>query len=183
MSRRPDTTSNRWEDYLEPEEKLLWQGAPAIGIRSSAAGVTRTLSGLVLLGFLAYWIVRLSNFEENAPIKYQFLLIFAPFLVIGLWMVAGHWFFDAYKRKHSRYALTSKRALIARSLFKRKFETYEIAANAPISLTEGKLDTVNFAQKVYKTSRGTKTVNIGFRYIEDGSKVFELLKTVRKSRK
>lgn len=107
-----------------------------------------------------------------------FALFGVPFVLVGLWLLAGHWFYDAYKRKRARYALTDKRALIARSMFGRRMESYPIDAKSPIELVSGTLDTVNFAQRVYRGKNGINVVKIGFRYIADGQEVFNLLRKV-----
>lgn len=176
---RPQTQSNSWEDYLDADEKLLWQGAPATGLRFSGKGLFISIFGLFFLGFSVFWVTMAASFGTNTPIDYVFPLFGLPFVAVGLWLVVGHWFYDAYKRKRSRYALTDQRAIIARRLFGRKMESYDISKDAPIYLVEGDLDTVNFAQRTYRTKNGTNTVSIGFRFIEDGRKVFNLLKEVR----
>lgn len=177
------TQSNQWEDYLEADEKLLWQGAPATGLRFSSKGLFTSIFGLFFFGFSVFWVTMAASFGGNTPLDYLFPLFGLPFVLVGFWMVVGHWFYDAFKRKRSRYALTNRRAIIARNLIRRKMESYEITPQSPISLVEGALDTVNFAQRTYRTKNGTNTVNIGFRYIEDGLKVFNVLKAMRKEQK
>lgn len=175
---RPDKTreSNRWEDYLGPGEKLLWQGAPATGLRFTGAGAVLSFFGIFFLGFALFWISMAASMSGGI----LFPLFGVPFVLVGLWLVFGHWFFDAYKRKKARYALTSKRALIARTLFGRRMESYPILRDSQIRLISGKLDTVHFAQKTYQTKNGTSVQNIGFRYIRDGQEVFDLLSKVQK---
>lgn len=112
-----------------------------------------------------------------------FPLFGVPFVLVGLWLVAGHWFFDAYKRKRARYALTNKRALIARTIFGRRMESYPIERGNQLRLISGKLDTVHFAQKTYRTKNGTQVKNIGFRFIHDGQAVYDLLRKVQEDNK
>ena len=177
------THSNQWEDYLAADERLLWQGAPATGLRFSAKGLFTSIFGLFFFGFSVFWVAMAASFGGNTPLDYLFPLFGLPFVLVGFWMVVGHWFYDAFKRKRSRYALTTKRAIIARNLMRRKMESYEITPQSPISLVEGTLDTVNFAQRTYRTKNGTNTVYTGFRFIEDGQKVFSILMDIRAQKK
>ena len=178
-----DTESNHWEDYLEADEKLIWQGAPATGLRFSLSGLGLSVFGLFFLGFSVVWVTMAFAMGGDDSMGTVFPLFGVPFVLIGLWLVVGHWFFDAYKRKRARYALTNKRAVIARSLFGRRMESYPIDGLSPIYLVSGRLDTVNFAQKTYRTKNGTQVRDIGFRFIPDGQEVYDLLQKVRKENK
>jgi len=175
---RNSTASNRWEDYLDPGEKLLWQGAPATGLRFTGVGLMLSVFGLFFFAFAVFWVFMAASMGAG----FFFALFGVPFVLIGLWLLAGHWFFDAYKRKRARYALTNHRALIARTVFGRRMESYPIDAASPLELESGKLDTVNFAQRVYRGKNGINVVKIGFRYISDGQEVFDLLRGVSEGR-
>ncbi len=171
-----------WQDYLDPGEKLLWQGAPAGGIRFSITGLVQSAFGVFFLGFSVFWVAMALNIGADGPLSLFFPLFGLPFVLIGLWLVIGHWFFDAYKRRRSRYALTNKRAIIARRVFGRRLESYPILADSEISLVEGRFDTVNFHQKTVIRNNGTSRANIGFRYIRDGRKVYNLLLDIKTRR-
>ena len=180
--RQKSTRSNHWQDFLGPGEKLLWQGAPATGLRITGAGIFLSVFGIFFLGFSVFWVTMAVGIGGSGA-GAIFPIFGLPFVLVGVWLVAGHWFYDAYKRKHARYALTNQRALIARTVFGRRMESYPIDQNSQITLVSGKLDTVNFAQKAYRGKNGTSVVNIGFRYIPDGQEVFELLRKVQKENK
>ena len=172
--------SNRWEDYLDADEKLLWQGAPATGLRFSGKGAVMSVFGVFFFGFSVFWITMAATMANTgSAFDFLFPLFGLPFVAVGFWLVIGHWFFDAYKRKKSRYALTNKRAIIARSVFGRKLESYEITENSPVSLVQGTFDTVNFAHRKVQSKNGVQTVDIGFRFITEGLSVFNLLKSIK----
>lgn len=170
-----------WDDFLESGENLLWQGAPARGLRFSGKGLLLSLFGLVFLSFSVFWVGMASFMTAGEPMGMLFPLFGAPFVLVGLWLVVGHWIYDAYKRKRTRYALTTKRALIARTVLGRKMESYPISKDTQITLVSGTLDTVNFAERVYRNKDGDNVVPIGFRFIEDGQKVYNLLRDVREN--
>lgn len=178
-----NTGSNSWEDYLDAGEKLIWQGAPATGLRFSGSGLVLSFFGVFFLGFAVFWVTLAFSMGGGSGMERVFPLFGLPFVLIGLWLVAGHWFFDAYKRQRARYALTNKRAMIARTLFGRRMESYPIDGHSQIRLVSGKLDTVHFAQKTYHTKNGARVENIGFRFISDGQMVYDLLRAVKEEHK
>lgn len=171
----PQPRDESWADYLEEGERLLWKGAPATGTRVTNTGITQSIFGVFFLGFSVFWVGLGANTGGGLTVA----LFGAPFVMVGLWLVAGHWFYDAYKRKHSRYALTNKRALIARTVFGRKMESYPINRFAPVGLVEGPLDTVNFHQKTVHSKNGDTQINVGFRYIHNGRKVYNILRDIK----
>lgn len=174
---------SRWEDYFDSGERLLWQGAPGRGIRFSLGGLILSVFGLFFLSFSMVWVGMALQMSTGSAMDYLFPMFGMPFVLVGLWLVVGHWFFDAYKRKNTRYALTTKRALIARTLFGRRMESYEISATSPLTLVEGKSDTVNFAEKTVRGKNGTSQVPIGFRFISDGRQVYNMLEEIKRGEK
>ena len=180
---RVKTRPESWEDFFESGESLLWEGAPATGLRFTGKGFVLSFFGIFFLSFSIFWVGMASSMSAAGPEAILLPLFGAPFVLVGLWLVVGHWFYDAYKRKRTRYALTNKRALIARTVFGRKMESYPIGKGSQIRLISGDLDTVNFAERVYRNKNGDNVVAIGFRYIQDGQKVYKLLRDVRNQNK
>jgi len=68
-------------------------------------------------------------------------------------------------------------------VFNRRMESYPIERANQIRLISGTLDTVHFAQKTYRTKNGTSVNNIGFRFIQDGQAVYDLLRKVQEDNK
>lgn len=174
-----NSATDSWDDYMGPDEKLLWQGVPATGLRFTGAGAVLSFFGVFFLTFSIFWMIMAASIGGFSGAEALFPLFGLPFVLIGLWLVFGHWFFDAYKRKHARYALSNKRAFVARTMFGRRMESYPIDRSSQIHLISGKLDTVHFTQTTYRTKNGTAVKNIGFRFIPDGQEVYDLLRKVR----
>lgn len=135
--------------------------------------------GLFFLGFSLFWVSKTNSIGGGGSFGKMFPLFGLPFVLMGLWLVVAHWFFDAYKRIHARHALTNTRALIARSMFGRQMESYPIDRHSAINLISGDLDTVNFAQETFRTTNSTGVRPVGFRFIEDGQEVFDLLRKIK----
>lgn len=63
---------------------------------------------LVWAGFAVFWEV--SVLQLGAP---AFMALGGiPFLLVGLYMIVGRFFIDAYQRRHTYYGLTDQRAII-----------------------------------------------------------------------
>ncbi|MEM8537753.1 MAG: hypothetical protein AAGF56_07815, partial [Pseudomonadota bacterium] len=166
---------DRWDDYFEPGEVLLWQGAPEPGIKSvpklvflSIFGVPCFFGGVMVatdaLGHLA-------RFDSIFGIGFGlFLLAFSlPFLTVGSGLMVGTWIFAANEHQMIRYALSNKRAYIARSIFKHALESHVIGPDDTVTLEQGKADNVQFKNYQTKDSDGdTQTKTIGFDGIKDG---------------
>ncbi len=179
-SRHSISGTGQWEALLEPGEALLWQGRPAGGVRLEKSAALPILVGGLFLAFLPFVYITYLTPDSGGPINPVYYAIAAALALFGLWQVAGRWIFDAYQRKNTRYGLTSKRAIIAISGFGGRVKSYPINRKNNLSLEEGTLDRVNFAQRIQKSKDGDRIINIGFRYIEDGQEVFRLLQKVRK---
>ncbi len=93
-----------WSGLLDPDETLLWTGAPAGPPPRGASDWRMTVFGLFFGGFAAVWIL-LAGF----PFGLFGLLHFAAgmFIAFGLrWMTVRRF-------ATARYALTDRRAMVA----------------------------------------------------------------------
>ncbi len=180
------TESQNWEDYFEPGERLLWQGRPIPG-GGRPGHIFLSLFGMPFLG------AGLFTFKEGvdhligsavdltANFDFMFLIPFSlPFLAIGAGLVFGPWVLPRYMLKRTRYALSDKRAYIAKTAWGRSLETYTITADADIEIESRRHHTVSFATRVSKDSDGDRvTTKISFENIEEGEKVYKLLRQVQ----
>jgi len=89
---------------------LLWVGRPAMGIRFSRSDLLALPFSLMWGGFAIFW--ETLAFRSGAP--FFFRLWGIPFVLIGLYMIAGRFFWDAYRRSVTWYGLTSDSAVIVR---------------------------------------------------------------------
>lgn len=173
-----------WSDYLDSGEKLVWEGRPAKGVRVDTSGIVRSAFGVFFFGFAIFWTYMASQGTGLAsePSLSFFPLLGIPFLAIGFYMVFGHWFFNAYKRGKTRYALTEERMIIAESVFTRKLKSYPLRADTSLSMEEGELTSVYFAEELRRTKNGSRTVNIGFHLLPDGRDVYKMMRKIQKEK-
>ena len=85
-------------------------------------------------GFAIFW--ESSVLTSNAP---GFLVLWGiPFVLVGLYLIVGRFFFEAKQRAHTFYAVTNERILIVTGVFNRKVKSLNLRTLSDISLTEGK---------------------------------------------
>lgn len=89
-------------------EALRWTGRPPPGLRFERGDVLRVPLSLLWGGFAIFW--EYLAFRGGAPLF--FLLWGVPFVLVGIYIVAGRFFYNAYIRSRTYYGLTSDCALI-----------------------------------------------------------------------
>jgi hypothetical protein len=192
------TTPSGWEGLLEEGEEILWQGKPdsAVDYRQLASGTT--LFGLFFAGFATFWVSMAMFITSGMTdavgrgIAFFFPLFGVPFILVGLYLVFGRLFWDAYQRRRTHYTLTNRAAFIATDLLgKRRLDRHEITARNRLSLEDDTPGTVWFATVMHHHRRRkgpnrtgfrhatTTEENIGFRRIAEARRVFALMRDVQ----
>src|ERR1700755_2988864 len=114
---------------LLPGERILWAGAPPSGLLLTGRDGYQIPFSLVWCGFIVFWMwgatapVRLH--PSNNPMWF-FPLFGLPFVLVGLYMIAGRFVIDAWIRGRTSYAVTNQRVLVLRTAPTFKFTTYAI---------------------------------------------------------
>lgn len=94
---------------LSPGEQVLWHGQPRQGIVFRASDALMIPFSLFWGGFAIYW--EWLALRMDAP--WFFKLWGIPFVLFGLYIIVGRFFWDARQRQRTHYALTGERAIIA----------------------------------------------------------------------
>lgn len=98
---------DRIASYLTGDEYVVWKGAPVKGHLFTPQDIFMIPFSLMWGGFAVFW--ELSVIAMDAPLLFKIWGI--PFVAVGLYMIAGRFFVQAYRKKHTYYAITSKRIL------------------------------------------------------------------------
>lgn len=176
--------TENWEAYLDPGERLLWEGEPAKGLRINGAAITKSLFGIPFLAFALFWTYGASDSFSTflAPtlgFKTFFPMFGILFILVGLYMLVGQYFWGAYKRGRTRYALSDKRAFIASQAIRKELNFYPIKAATEVHMKPGTETSIYFAVRIYRSKNGARRVPLGFEYISDGEEVYRLIRQIQ----
>lgn len=115
---RPPGSATLFAGSLDPGERVVWSGRPRQGLVLRASDIVAIPFSLLWGGFAIVWeaIALRSTFGSGprppGPIAWLFPLWGVPFVLIGLNLMIGRFFVDAYRRRQTQYAVTDCRALI-----------------------------------------------------------------------
>ena len=119
---------------LSSKERLLWSGQPRQGIAFKGSDVMAIPFSILWGGFAIFWESTVVG--SNAPLF--FVLWGIPFLLAGLYMIAGRFLFDVSVRKNTFYAVSNERVLIVSGVFSKQVKSLNLRMLTDLSLTEGK---------------------------------------------
>jgi hypothetical protein len=126
------------EMELAPSERLLWAGQPKRGIRFTAEDFFLIPFGFAWLGFSIFWTMtalRASEVPKVPALKYVFPLFGVPFILVGVYLAFGRYWFDARRRSRTWFGISDRRILTLKEGKKRGVEAVEIntASEAELS--------------------------------------------------
>lgn len=130
------------QTQLSSDEKVLWSGQPKQGVIIRGADIFMIPFSVMWGGFAIFWEV--SVLKSDAP--GFFALWGIPFVLVGLYLIVGRFFFEATQRARTFYAVTNERILIVSGVLNRKIKSLNLRTLSDLSLSEGKGDegTVSF---------------------------------------
>ncbi|NIZ62649.1 aspartate carbamoyltransferase catalytic subunit [Sedimentitalea sp. CY04] len=166
---------DQWAGILDPDETILWQGRPDGGFALGISNVFSALFGMVFAGFAVFWMAQASQGDG------QFWMFGLIHFAVGFGLVLHSLFWATFKRRHSWYTLTDRRAFIAVNIPLRgkSLKSYPINANSSLELIDGALSSVNFAEETKRTKKRSYTVPIGFERLADGREVYRLMRRIQ----
>src|SRR5947199_5117480 len=95
--------------YLRPGERLLWTGRPDPAVLFGPKDLFLIPFSLMWGGFAIVWEAAVITSGDNP----FFVLWGIPFVLIGLYMIAGRFLFKRRRKQKTVYGLTEERALVA----------------------------------------------------------------------
>ncbi len=119
------------QPYLLSGESLLWTGRPQTGFVLTKADIFRIPFSLLWGGFAVFW--EYLAYTSGAP---PFFLLFgAPFVLVGVYIIAGRFFVDLVRRGKTVYGLTEERVLILSGVATRSLQALQIRELPGITLS------------------------------------------------
>ena len=171
-----------WEGLLDEGEKILWQGRPNGRFRISIASVLASMFGLFFMGFAVIWTaIAFAAASSMGGWAYLFPLWGVPFIVVGACVAFGPHLGDVYRRRHTWYTLTNRRAIIARAMFgRRSLDSYPITPETRLEAEFDSESNIFFAENITGDEGETLTRRIGFEMIDEGRSVYEVIRRVQR---
>ena len=130
-----ETPESIVEPYLLQGERILWSGRPSQGLRLAAPDGFLIPFSLFWGGFAIFWNFGVWSIPGPGPIAFK--LFGLPFLVVGLYLIAGRFVLDAWVRQRTVYALTDRRAIVVKRLFSEQMLTASIDHSVRLSRRSG----------------------------------------------
>lgn len=117
---------------LSADERLLWIGRPRQGFLLRPADAFLIPFSLLWCGFAVFW--ESGVLGSSAP---GFLAIWGiPFLLVGLYFVAGRFVTDVILRRGTAYGVTTSRVIIVSGLLSQSVRSIQLRTLSDLSLTE-----------------------------------------------
>lgn len=115
---------------LDHDERLLWSGAPGGGLRLRKSDFFTIPFSIMWGGFALFW--EYTAVQHDAPLIFR--LWGVPFVVIGLYMMVGRFYWDAHVRERTVYAVTDKRVIIVSGIWTRSVTSIALSGLRFITL-------------------------------------------------
>ena len=123
---------------LAPGERVLWSGLPVRGLRFESADLSKSGFGLIFFSFSVFWVHGAWS-QSSASSSAQntlFPLFGVPFVLVGFYLLAGHFLWSAICRKHTEYAVTNQRVIVRSGIFSTTTKSIEYRKIPTLTLTE-----------------------------------------------
>lgn len=172
------TAKSGWEGILDDGETVLWQGRPDGAVKFRIGHVFTFIFGLAFAGFALFWMIMASSAGGGF---WMFGLIHFS---VGIGLAIGPPFWSAWRRRHTWYTLTDRRAFIATDmpLRGRKLKSYPIRADTVLDYDGDDPATIHFAHEIRRSKNGSRRHDIGFERIDGGAEVYRMMRKVQQGR-
>jgi hypothetical protein len=171
----PDV-SLKIQSELASSEQVLWTGKPNPSVIFHSDDWYLIPFSLLWGGFAIFWEAGVLGYWGNGAkggTPSVFMSLWGiPFIVIGQYMIWGRFLYDAWIKKRTYYAVTTRRVLVFQDGWKRKTCSTFLSAIPAIEREGGPIGTLWFGQKYpVMAGRGQKTRNMS-RFTTSGDPVF-----------
>jgi len=122
---------DKFRGELNPGERIVWSGQPQQGLLLRPSDIFMIPFSIMWGGFAIFW--EFSATSGGAPSF--FMLWGIPFVLVGLYMIFGRFFFDSMQRKKTYYALTNERVIIISGVFNQSTKTLDIKKIPEINIS------------------------------------------------
>lgn len=172
---------------LLPNEDVLWVGEPKGGVVFSSYDILLIPFSIVWTSVPAFMLYSiLSNYRMANGISIFFVSFVSVFLLIGLYLLAGRFLLDIYRRKHTRYVVTNRRILILGGIRKNKVKSIDIrnCSSIELSAKQNGFGTISFGKLAEGNSFYRNPFPFGnhlpsFEGIESSIEVYKIIMSIQ----
>jgi hypothetical protein len=175
-------TTSAWDDILDDDETIVWQGRPVGGLNLKTTHLFPIIFGFFFAGFALFWMIAASRAGG------YFWMFGLLHFGVGLAISGGMLINPIIAAKRTWYTLTNKRGMIARTsiLGQKSLSSYPINADTQIEYVTKTFEkgSVFFANKQVrnrKRQNRTRNVPVGFENITDAANVQRLIRDIQKA--
>lgn len=164
-----------WEGILDEGEQILWQGRPDAAVVWKIGHAMTFVFGLFFAGFALFWMVMAS--QAGGGFWMFGLIHFGA----GIAIAVGPPFYASWRRKHTWYTLTDRRAFIAtdKPFAGRKLKSFPITEKTALEYESGQPASIYFAHEYRSGKNGSRRVPVGFERIEGGAEVYGMFREIQ----
>ena len=166
-------------EQLGDHERLLWSGQPLGGLRFHGTDIFFIPFSLMWGGFAFLW--EFMVIRSGAP--FFFRLWGIPFVLVGLYMIAGRFFWDQYQRANTIYGVTNQRILIVTRGLGGKIRSLNLRSLPGLTLSESSngAGSIQFGANLWgmptmPAGRWPGFPSLGFDLIADAKQVYETIR-------
>lgn len=152
---------NLFGDELLKDEKILWTGQPETSVRFTRSDVFLIpFSGFFGIFSMTWMGMALRAAASGSQPSVAIMPLFGvPFILMGLYLMFGRFWYKALKKRNTYYALTNKRVMSLTKLFGVRLNAMYINAIPVINKTIGGsgTGTLIFGNLIYPASMYANT--------------------------
>jgi PH (Pleckstrin Homology) domain-containing protein len=105
------------QEQVTSGERVLWSGRPLQGLVMRAGDAVLIPFSLFWGGFAFFFEYQMLTSSEGPGFG---ALLGLPFVVVGLYLIVGRFFFEALQRAHTVYGVTNQRVIVVSGMSTRK---------------------------------------------------------------
>lgn len=173
--------------HLDPSERVLWAGQPKQGVMLRASDALMIPFSVLWGGFAFLW--EWSVLHSDAPVF--FALWGIPFVVVGIYIIVGRFFADAWQRSKTHYAVTTERIMIVDGLFRTTVRSAQLSGLNEMALSEHSngLGAISFGPStvpaMFRSWSGwlgmRERLGLQFTMVPDAKSVLDLVRRTRRA--